>query len=163
MVQSKTFAADSEAVHLNLAALSSIRDHARSLNRRVAQSLPWFDGLGLYFFINDDMRWNIFDISLVACFNALKFIEEWNTQNKQIEQGRGAKSQSWPVCSLLSGYFLRGWDHILLRHVLRGSCEGGTFQYCVGRFLDRGTHITHQDSLSIEVYLSRSKQPCLTM
>ena len=76
MVQSKTFAADSEVVHRNLAALSSIRDHARSLNRRVAQSLPWFDGLGLYFFINDDMRWNIFDISLVACFNALKFIEE---------------------------------------------------------------------------------------
>lgn len=94
----------------------------RSIEELLKACPLWFDGLGLYFFINDDMRWNIFDISLVACFNALKFIEEWNTQNKQIEQGRGAKSQSWPVCSLLSGYFLRGWDHILLRHVLRGSC-----------------------------------------
>ena len=51
--------------------------HCQCENRRVAQSCPlWFDGLALYFFINDDMRWNIFDISLAACFHTLKFIEE---------------------------------------------------------------------------------------
>lgn len=48
----------------------------RSIEELLKACPLWFDGLGLYFFINDDMRWNIFDISLVACFNALKFIEE---------------------------------------------------------------------------------------
>ena len=84
---------------------------------------------GLYFFVNDDMRWNIFDMGLVLSFEVTHGVQWQTGTSKKMQKADRSHKPSpkpnrhcWPM---LSGHFLRSWDHVLLCYVVWGCCTGG--------------------------------------